>query len=71
MNSATRNLLFLDKDGNSNDLATLNILRGREWGTPSYTVYRKLCDLGDAKSWYDLKDTTSETNIEKMQSVYK
>jgi hypothetical protein len=71
MNSATRNLLFLDKDGNSNDLATMNILRGREWGTPSYTVYRKLCGLGKTKSWYDLKETTSETNIEKMQSVYK
>jgi hypothetical protein len=70
MNDATRNLLFLDKDGNSFDLAALNIMRGREWGMPTYTSYRALCGLGNTTAWSDLLNTTPQEDIDKMASVY-
>ncbi|XP_045190108.2 peroxidasin homolog pxn-2-like [Mercenaria mercenaria] len=70
MNSATRDLLFLDERNNSVDLVALNIMRGREWGMQPYTKYRALCGLGNATSWDDLKNTTDLDEINKMKSVY-
>ena len=70
MNDATRNLLFLDKNGNSLDLAALNIMRGREWGMPTYTSYRTFCGLGNATTWDHLLNTTNQTDIDKLKSVY-
>ncbi|XP_053407489.1 peroxidase mlt-7-like [Mercenaria mercenaria] len=70
MNAAARDLLFLDKNGNSFDLVALNIMRGRDWGTPSYTAYRALCGLGIATTWNDLTNTTDQEDIDKMKEVY-
>lgn len=70
MNDASRNLLFLDENGDSFDLASLNIMRGREWGMPTYTSYREYCGLGAATAWSDLLSTTEQEDIDKMSSVY-
>ena len=70
MNNASRNLLFLDNNGDSFDLAALNIMRGREWGMPTYVTYRAYCDLGTATVWSDLLNTTNQEDIDKMELVY-
>ena len=72
MDDAARNKLFLDANGDSFDLATLNIQRGREWGTPAYTEYRDtLCGIGTVEVWDDLVDTTHNSDtVEILKTVY-
>jgi hypothetical protein len=65
MNDASRN-----KFPGAVDLAALDIERGREWGTPSYTQFRSFCDLGDAREWSDLLSTHDQGDIDKLKSVY-
>lgn len=71
MNDAARNKLLIDDSGDSFDLATLNIERGREWGTPAYTEYRSLCGVGDVTEWDDLSNTHTNEIITKLQTVYE
>ena len=49
--SGVRDMLFLDKNGRSFDLAALNIQRGRDHGIPSYTAWRKYLHLGRVNSF--------------------
>ncbi|XP_060073870.1 peroxidase-like [Ylistrum balloti] len=44
-----RDLLFLDKKGNSLDLPAINIQRGRDHGMPCYNEWREWCQLPVAK----------------------
>ena len=37
------------------DLVSLNIQRGRDHGIPGYVEYRKICQVGRANSFNDLK----------------
>ncbi|XP_033761812.1 peroxidase-like [Pecten maximus] len=46
-----RDLLFLDKKGNSLDLPAINIQRGRDHGLPCYNEWREWCGLPVAKSF--------------------
>lgn len=66
MNDAARNKFFGEVD-----LAALDIERGREWGTPSYTHFRSYCGLGNAREWSDLLTTHSQDDIDKLKSVYE
>lgn len=70
MNDAARNHLFLDGNGDSFDLASLNIERGREFGTPAYSEYRSLCGVGDVSNWDDLGTTHTDDVIAALKSVY-
>ncbi|OWF40024.1 lactoperoxidase-like [Mizuhopecten yessoensis] len=54
-----RNLLFLDSNGSSFDLGSLNIQRGRDHGVPPYVEYRKLFGLKKPKSFNKLTDHNS------------
>ena len=72
MENTARNELF--KSGNIMfDLASLNIKRGREWGTPSYTKFRTLCGLADGVTdwaWSDFTDH-SDTARAALEDVYE
>ena len=70
MSDSARNTLFYDGT-DSFDLASLNIARSREWGTPSYSVYKAFCGHGDTDDWDDLLDTHSQDSIDALSSVYK
>ncbi|XP_060072565.1 peroxidase-like protein [Ylistrum balloti] len=48
LQDGVRNNLFLDKRGNSFDLAALNIQRGRDHGIAPYNAWRKWCGLKPA-----------------------
>ncbi|XP_071089131.1 salivary peroxidase/catechol oxidase-like [Haliotis cracherodii] len=50
--------LFADSNGNSMDLAALNIQRGRDHGLPSYTKWRKYCNIPEATPFSGLAYTT-------------
>ena len=63
---------FLFADGNLGiDLIALNTQRGRDHGLPGYTQYRKVCNVGDAKTFDDLATNMSPKNIERLKSVYQ
>ena len=46
---------LFDGDTRSMDLVSLNIQRGRDHGLPGYNQYRRLCGLGRADSFTDLR----------------
>ncbi|KAH3832975.1 hypothetical protein DPMN_106271 [Dreissena polymorpha] len=71
MNDASRNFLFIEENGtDSYDLASVNIERGRDWGTPAYYLYRQLCGGVTISAWTDLASTHSADVIADLQIVY-
>ena len=53
------------------DLVSLNIQRGRDHGIPGYIEYRKICRVGNANSFNDLRSNISPKNIQLLQRVYE
>ncbi|PAV75225.1 hypothetical protein WR25_18023 [Diploscapter pachys] len=53
------------------DLAVMNIQRSRDHGLPSYTAYRKFCNLTIPRTWDDLRSQIPDAQIrEKLRSLY-
>ncbi|VDM57470.1 unnamed protein product [Angiostrongylus costaricensis] len=73
VSEALRNYLFAIRGNPQSglDLATINIMRGRDHGVPSYTAHRELCGLGQAFSFIDLSNEMSSSTIEALSSVYE
>ncbi|XP_046571263.1 thyroid peroxidase-like [Haliotis rubra] len=63
--------LFVDSNNNSLDLAALNIQRGRDHGLPSYTKWRRYCNVPTATSFSGLASTTHTTTAANLlKKVY-
>ncbi|XP_071090814.1 salivary peroxidase/catechol oxidase-like [Haliotis cracherodii] len=62
--------LFPDSDGNSLDLAALNIQRGRDHGLPSYTHWRHFCGVPDVASIADLVSTHTPASVLQLNAAY-
>ncbi|XP_046572568.1 myeloperoxidase-like isoform X2 [Haliotis rubra] len=62
--------LFPDADGNSLDLAALNIQRGRDHGLPPYTHWRRFCGVPDVTSIADLVSTHTAASVSQLATVY-
>lgn len=52
------------------DLVSLNIQRGRDHGLPSYTEWRKYCNLPGADTWDEMKYAVDADSLETMKSIY-
>ena len=55
-------------NGMPHDLASRNIMRGREHGLPPYNKWRQLCQLPEARDFDDLDMSTER--ISSLKSVY-
>jgi len=53
------------------DLVSINILRGRDHGIPSYTKHREFCGLPPIKSWSDMKRFISGDVVDTFRQFYK
>ncbi len=53
------------------DLASLNINRGRDHGLPVYVSFRSFCNLPPVESFNDLKSLMTDESINKLRLVYK
>ena len=50
------------------DLVALNIQRGRDHGIPGYNEYRKICQVGNARTFDDLSNTISREVSSQRES---
>lgn len=53
------------------DLVSLNVQRGRDHGLPSYTVWRKFCNLPSADTWEEMSHAVDADSLTSMKSIYK
>jgi len=53
------------------DLVTINIMRGRDHGIPSYTKHRDFCGLPPIRTWTDMKQFISEDTVNILRQFYR
>lgn len=53
------------------DLVTVDIMRGRDFGVPSYASFRKFCFNQSVNSFEDISSVLEPESLSKLQSVYK
>jgi len=53
------------------DLITLDLERGRDFGVPSYNKFRQLCGLSKAKTFNDITDQISKQNVDALARLYE
>ncbi|XP_071176932.1 peroxidasin-like isoform X1 [Mytilus edulis] len=70
MNSELTEKLFSLANVVGQDLASLNIQRGRDHALPFYNEYRKLCGLQEANVFSDLRNEISPRVLSKLQDLY-
>ena len=51
------------------DLMAINIQRGRDHGIPGYVEYRRICQVGNSRSFNDLTSNISP-QVRFLHSVY-
>jgi len=57
-------------DGIVGDLPAINIQRGRDHGLPGYVKFREACGGRPANNFYDLSDTITLRQRNRLQDVY-
>lgn len=71
MNSELTEKLFALANAIGQDLASLNIQRGRDHGLPFYNEYRRICNMTVAETFDDLSDTiTDRSTRESLEILY-
>ncbi|XP_048759909.2 peroxidasin homolog isoform X4 [Ostrea edulis] len=71
MNKELTEKLFSLANAVGQDLASLNIQRGRDHGLPFYNEYRHICGLSRATSFDDLASEMPQRSVrEKLQALY-
>ncbi|XP_021379773.1 peroxidasin homolog isoform X1 [Mizuhopecten yessoensis] len=71
MNSELTEKLFSLANVVAQDLASLNIQRGRDHGLPFYNAYRELCGMSRAASFADFQSEITSSDIrDKLQALY-
>ncbi|VDO18474.1 unnamed protein product [Heligmosomoides polygyrus] len=70
---ALRNYLFAERGVPQSglDLASINIMRGRDHGVPPYAAHREFCGLSRPVSFEDLSDEVPSSVIEALRAVYE
>ena len=66
MNSELTERLFHIVRSVSQDLAALNIQRGRDHGLPGYTDYRRYCQMSHVNDFEDLKEEITDKELRYM-----
>lgn len=66
MNSELTEKLFYITRSVSQDLAALNIQRGRDHGIPSYVKYRDLCKMNAVNGFDDLEDEIKNKEVREI-----
>ena len=67
-----QNNLFYDKiHPKISDLAAFNIMRGRDYGLPSYVYYLEFLKGVQIKSWNELKKFIPVKRVNKLKDIYK
>ena len=71
MNNELTEKLFHIVRAVSQDLAALNIQRGRDHGLPGYTEYRRYCKMRDVNDFEDLKNEITDDEVrDALEKLY-
>lgn len=66
----TNHLFQATQNRYGNDLAAINMQRGRDHGLPSYNAFRQYCGLKRARNWNDLSGVFSNQTLQRYRQIY-